>query len=90
MNSYELVFIVKDEKEETLKKIQQLIEDAKGKIASQEKWGKKTLAYPIKKLHAGYYFVWKLAMEQGKVQEFKKKLEFDENILRYLLLKIEN
>lgn len=88
MNSYELVFILKEDKEETTNKIKKYIEDLTGKIQSSEKWGKKDFTYPIKKLKAGYYFLWKINFSQDKIQEFKKKLDFDEEIVRYLLLKV--
>jgi len=86
MNFYELVFILKEDKEEILNKIKQTILDFKGEIISQEKWGKKTFAYRIKKLSYGYYFLWKIKLMKNKVQEFKRKLDLDENIIRYLLL----
>jgi len=86
MNSYELVFILKEDKEEILNKIKQTILDFKGEIFSQEKWGKKTFAYRIKKLSSGYYFLWKINVAKDKTQALKKKLDLDENIVRYLLL----
>lgn len=86
MNAYELTLIIKENKEEILEKIKNLIKDLKGKITSEEKWGKKDFFYPIKKLKNGYYFLWQIEMAKDKIQEFKKKLDLDETILRYLLL----
>lgn len=86
MNSYELVFILKEDKEDILNKIKQIILDLKGEIISQEKWGKKNFAYRIKKNPFGYYFLWRINIAKDKIQELKKKFDFDEDIIRYLLL----
>lgn len=86
MNSYELVFILKEDKEDVLNKIKQIILDLKGKITSQEKWGKKNFAYRIKKIPSGYYFLWRINITKDKIQELKKKFDFAEDIIRYLLL----
>jgi len=90
MNLYELVFILKEDKDDLLNKIKQIIIDLKGEITSQEKWGRKEFAYRIKKIPYGYYFFWKINITKDKIQELKKKLDFEEAILRHLLLKIKN
>jgi small subunit ribosomal protein S6 len=86
MNSYELVFILKEDKDDILNKIRQIILDLKGEIISEEKWGKKNFAYLIKRISSGYYFLWRLNVTKDKILELKKKLDFEEDIIRYLLL----
>jgi ribosomal protein S6 len=87
-NLYQLVLITKEDKEEILTKIKKIILDLKGKIISQEKWGRKVLAYRVKKLDYACYFLWKISLIKITIQEFKKKLDFNEEIVRYLLLKV--
>lgn len=82
--NYELTFLLNEEEE--LKKIREIIESFSGKIINEEKWGKKTLAYPIKKNHSAYYYSWKIEINQNKIAELKKKLNFSEKLMRYLLL----
>ncbi len=89
MNSYELVFILKEDKENIFNNIKQMVVDLKGKIISQENWGKRNFAYEIKKNPSGYYFLWKINITKDKIQELKKKLDFNEDIIRYLLLNLE-
>lgn len=90
MNSYELVFILKEESETLLGNIKTAVEETTGLIQSAEKWGKKDFSYLIKKLSSGYYFIWQINLPQDKINDFKKKMDFDENIMRYLLLKSES
>lgn len=87
-NLYELVLILKEDKEEIVNKIKNLILDFKGKIISQDNWGKKEFAYRIKKRDFGYYLLLKIDFPKKEVFSLKKKLNFDENIIRYLLLKV--
>ena len=61
MNNYEGLFIIKpDLKEEDIKNVLKAITDSVtkngGSINKEEPWGKRMLAYPIKKYKEGYYY----------------------------------
>lgn len=81
---YELTFLTKEESE--LKNIKDLIEFFKGKVTREEKWGEKTLAYSIKKNHTALFYNFQLEIDKKNIAELKKKLNFNDKILRYLLL----
>lgn len=89
MNAYELVFILKEDNETTTNKLKTYITEPGGVIKTAEKWGKKDFAYPIKKLTSGYYFIWRIDLSENKISELKKKMDYDEEIVRYLLIKSE-
>ena len=84
MASYELTILLNDDSE--LKTIKELIESLSGKIKKEDKWGEKTLAYPIKKQRTAHFFNWSFDMDKSKVTEFRKKLNFNDKILRFLLI----
>lgn len=88
MTVYELTFLLNDEEE--VKKIKELIQTLQSKILEETKWEKKPLAYPIKKNTLADFYIWKLEIDESKVNELKKKLNFNEKIIRYLLLKISS
>ena len=81
---YELTFLIKEETE--LKSVKELIESYKGKITKEDRWGEKTLAYPINKNHTALYYNFQFEIDKKNVLDFKNKLNLDEKILRYLLL----
>ncbi len=81
---YELTFLTKEETE--LKNIKELIESLKGKVIKEEKWGEKTLSYSIKKNHTALFYNFQLEIDKKNIAELKKKLNFNDKILRYLLL----
>lgn len=82
---YELTLLL-PEKEE-VKSVKDILLSEKAKIEKEEEWGQKTLAYPIKKHERAFYFLWSIDMDDKRISEVKKKLTFNEKLLRYLLLK---
>jgi small subunit ribosomal protein S6 len=87
MNTYEFTFLLENETyEEDIKKI---IQELKGEIKDETKWGKRTLSYPIDKKSSAYYFTHKIEFEPKSLSEFKKKLNFSDKIMRYLILKVQ-
>lgn len=88
MPQYELVLLLDEEEE--IKNIKELLKSLSGKLLEEKPWGKKTLSYAIKKNTSAYFYEWKAELEQKKISEFKRKLSFNDKILRYLLLNQEN
>lgn len=84
--NYELTFLL-PEAEET-KKVKELIHSLKGTIKKEESWGNKNLVYPIKKSSRAYFFNWQIDISKDKINELRKKLNFNEKLIRYLLLTI--
>jgi small subunit ribosomal protein S6 len=53
---------------------------------SIEHWGRRQLAYPIKRREAGYYAIARFTLDDVKVlPEFERALKLDEGVLRYLI-----
>lgn len=82
---YEFVFLLNEEEE--LKKLKELVLSVAGKLLKENSLGKKQLAYKIKKNSSTNMYEWEVEMEATKLGEFKKKLSFNDKLLRYLLLK---
>ena len=49
-------------------------------------WGKRTLAYPIKKHDTGYYVVAKFEADATALPEFARAIKLDEGVLRFLVV----
>ncbi|MDF1504717.1 30S ribosomal protein S6 [Roseisolibacter sp. H3M3-2] len=53
---------------------------------SLEHWGRRQLAYPIKKRENGYYVIAQFTLDDVSVlPEFERALKLDEGVLRYLI-----
>ncbi len=86
MSAYDFVFLLNQEEE--LGNLKALITSLEGTVQEENQHGTKALAYPIKKLMEASLYQWKISMPKNKVTEFKKKLGFNEVLIRYLLLDV--
>lgn len=91
MRDYELVVVVsskigEDEQKKLLVKIGDWVEKAKGKIKETVNWGKKPLAFPIKRENEGVYTLFNLTLPTGEVASLEKRVKMEENILRHLII----
>jgi len=55
-------------------------------VRALEHWGKRTLAYPIKRRETGYYVVAKLDTDPTALPEFERAIRLDETVLRHLVV----
>jgi small subunit ribosomal protein S6 len=87
---YETVYIFDSALEEPAitEKLQKfhglLTGEGKGSVASTNHWGKRTLAYPIKKKDTGYYVVAQFETTGDLLPEYERAVKLDESVLRYL------
>lgn len=94
MNKYEIMFIVKTTLEgESVKKLTddllKIITSSKSKVIEFKELGQKKLAYPVKKELNGYYFLLNVEADSKTVDEFKRKVSINENVLRHLIIKLD-
>ena len=94
MFDYELTLILdpdlsSEDQKKLIEKIKKIIEDTKGKVEKTNDWGKKELAYPIKKKTMGFYFLWEIKADSQQIDKIDKKLKIEEGVLRYLILRKE-
>ena len=94
MSYYELLVIfstnLADEEEKAqTSQIEELIKHEKGTIHLVEHWGKRKLAYPIKKQRQGYYEWFYMELDPSRTAEIDRKLKMSETILRFLIFKME-
>lgn len=86
---YELVVIVDPQVSEKEKQtaLTTLLDKEGFSVMETVVWGKKTLAYPVKKKNEGFYFSFILDGASQKTAQVTKQLELDEEVLRYLVLR---
>ena len=90
MRDYELIFVVQPDLDETavndvVTKVKSWITDSGGSIAKVDFWGKRKLAYPIRKQKEGQYVLIKTNMEPKFGAELERNMRFLEPVLRFLL-----
>jgi small subunit ribosomal protein S6 len=94
LQRYDIVAIVlADLNEEDItafiERIKTIITDRKGVIAKVDKWGKRHLAYEIKKKRDGYYFLIDFAGNGPIVNEIERNCKIDDRVLKFMTVKKE-
>lgn len=91
MDKYELMVIIKpilteEERLKVQKKFQAHIEKLAAKVTQTDVWGKRHLAYEISDHKEGYYIVYKIEMEPGKVAELEGYIKLNDAFIRHILI----
>ena len=94
MNKYEAVIILstKAEGDTTVafgEKMKALISES-GELTNVEEWGKKTLAYEVKKQKEGYYILFTFDAKPEFISELDRVLRLDEIVLKHMIIKKED
>src|SRR3970282_67141 len=63
-----------------------LAKEGKGSVTNVAHWGKRSLAYPIKKRDAGYYVVAQFEAAGELLPEYERAVKLDESVLRFLMV----
>ena len=92
--TYESVVLINaaledDQIEVTLSKIQESITTHGGEIIEVDKWGRKRLAYPVKKAKSGYYAIFRYNSTPDQIAVVERNFRLDENIYRYLTIVLD-
>jgi small subunit ribosomal protein S6 len=69
---------------ETIDRAKRLVEENGGRIHEMQEWGMRELAYPIRKLHRGYYVLAEYDSDADVVREFERTLKIADEVLRFV------
>jgi len=92
MNKYELGVVVRADLEDEsfqaeMTRVKGFIERFEGTIDKVDEWGRRKLAYPIKKLTEGVYTFITFTSPAGAPREIEDRLRLMENVLRFLVIR---
>jgi small subunit ribosomal protein S6 len=65
-------------------RLQDTLKELGAEVTRVENWGKRRLAYEIRKQREGIYAVFEVSAEPAAVKEFERQLKLNENVLRFL------
>ena len=95
LREYELVYILQpDMTEDSVlgvnDRISQIVGEHEGQMLETEMWGRRTLANPIKKSFEGHYVLERLSMFPDGTDEVERYLRFNEDVLRFLIMRTDS
>lgn len=90
MRHYEIVFLAHPDQSEQvpamIERYRAMIEKNGGAIHRLEDWGRRQMAYPIKKLHKAHYVMMNIECDNEALDALKHAFRYNDAILRNLIL----
>jgi small subunit ribosomal protein S6 len=95
LRDYELVVIINPEVaddgiDSIVNNISRLITKDGGTVDEIDRWGKRKLAYPIKRFLEGNYVLFRCKMKAASGKGLEANLGISEEVLRHLLVRLES
>ncbi len=94
MRKYEIIFIATPDLDEenlnnVIEKVKGWIADSKGEVVSIDNWGKRRMAYRIRKQRDGQYILITANLEPASVKELSRNMRFVESIMRSMITVVD-
>jgi len=94
LHDYELVVIVNpsvadDDVPAALEKLKTFITNRGGAVAEVNQWGRKRLAYTIKKCSEGNYALIKFSFDPKTATELEASLKLSDDVIRHILVRLD-
>jgi len=94
INNYETVFIVTpvlsaEQVKEAVKKFKGILKEGGAEIVTEEDWGLKKLAYPIKHKTTGFYNLIEFKADGSLIKKLETEFRRDEKVIRFLTFRMD-
>lgn len=91
---YEIALIVRPEIEEEgqqslIERLSELLTSAGGEVTEVENWGRRRLAYPIRKIQEGFYYFIQGKFSASVLPELERVIRLNEDILRHMVIRTD-
>jgi small subunit ribosomal protein S6 len=95
MRNYEVIFIVHPELDETalngvIDRVKGWITEGGGSVENVDLWGRRRMAYAIRKQHEGQYVFVHAQMKPAATANLDQSLRFLEPVMRFSIIAREN
>ena len=70
--------------------MKKVLEDGKATFVEEKSMGQRELAYEVKKFNTGYYFLYVVEADSKTIDEFDRVVRISENVIRHLIVKVED
>ncbi len=94
MKAYEIIVILdpaltEEEVEVQISEIKEQVAKGNGEVQEIQRWGKRRLAYLVKKRREGYYVLFRLTIDPKTLASLEKNFKISERILKYMKVRSE-
>jgi small subunit ribosomal protein S6 len=89
MNQYEVAVLYHPDLEIDLEKatakVEKILTDNGGKVTNTDNWGKRKLAYPIKKNESAVYVIYTVDIPAQSVRKIEATMNITDEVIRFLI-----
>ena len=94
MRKYELVLVLQPELDDNasnaiIEKVHGWVSDASGTIDKVDNWGRRRMAYLIRKQREGHYYLINATLAPAACAALERNLRFTETVLRFMLTLVD-
>ena len=94
MGTYELLFILspkmtEEEGKSTISEYKGVAEQQGLKLVSEDAWGRRRLAYPIRKSNDGVYHLFVFEGEGDSLRELDRRMKNNDQIMRHMIVRTD-
>ncbi len=91
MNKYDVIYILDpgsttEEMEVVSSKVEKVIADSKGSILKKDDWGKRRLAYSVKRHRDGHFVFYHVTLPPDAVAELGRNFRLLEKVIKYMIV----
>ena len=95
MNGYEIVFIMdpnvgEEGQKDIVDKAKSAIAENGGKVVHEVDWGRRKLAYRIKKREYGNYHMFYMDRAPAAVKQVESQFRYNEDVIKWLTLAVDD
>jgi small subunit ribosomal protein S6 len=95
MRTYEVLTLLspqltEDEVTNLIAEFRGVAEQAGAKLASEDSWGRRRLAYPIGKVTEGFYHLWTYSADSGQLSELDRKMKNSDKVMRHMIVRTDD
>ena len=91
---YELIYIIRPDLDEesldaVVEQVAQILANLGGDVTVTDPWGKRRLAYPIRRHRDGHYMRIEMQFPKDSLRELERSLRLTEPVLRHLVVRMD-
>jgi small subunit ribosomal protein S6 len=95
MTSYEVALIIRSDVEEDaqqslIERLSEILTAQGGQVDNVETWGRRRLAYPIRKVNEGYYYFIQGQFDSAVLPELERTAKLSEDIIRHMVVRMDS
>lgn len=92
MRAYEAMYVLRPDLSEEqiaqdVERFNRLIQEQGGEVEQVNRWGKRRLAYEVKKFREGYYVLLHFRGHPEAARELERVFRISEDVIRYLIVR---